>query len=264
MPGGPPGLDQTSELTKKPVELEPPNTEEDFLSQNLGPIPVHINFEPSIPSIDFDIPKSELGQLIETEEFSSARISNGSLPLGASSSELLCTALQGSTTQSGPEIGSGGTSFLAPCLDETNTVLSSDNRDMISDASTDPHPTAPMSDVKTSPLSAPSNKVECLGTDSLVVDDAVGSDTHPLKPCERADGPRGDLSSGQAPQMATPVFTSTAPFGNQRRPKSIDSDPEIDIVGGSHSKTVCGNEEVDSSVCPLPLDDTEALWLTLF
>ncbi|CCO31647.1 hypothetical protein BN14_05694 [Rhizoctonia solani AG-1 IB] len=77
MPGGPPGLDQTSELTKKPVELEPPNTEEDFLSQNLGPIPVHINFEPSIPSIDFDIPKSELGQLIETEEFSSARISNG-------------------------------------------------------------------------------------------------------------------------------------------------------------------------------------------
>ncbi|CCO31648.1 hypothetical protein BN14_05695 [Rhizoctonia solani AG-1 IB] len=55
--------------------------------------------------------------------------------------------------------------------------------------------------------------------------------------------------------MATPVFTSTAPFGNQRRPKSIDSDPEIDIVGGSHSKTVCGNEEVDSSFNPIPGDN---------
>ncbi|CAE6390556.1 unnamed protein product [Rhizoctonia solani] len=252
MPGGPPGLDQNSDLSKKP---DSPATE-DFPGQNLDPIPTYINLGPSVPSLNSDSPKTELDRSIETKEFFSA-----SLPLGASRSELLCATLQGPTMS----IESTGISILFPCLDETNVTLPSGTRDTTPNADRDPHPAAPyvhveeqstpIGDVGRSVSPEVSNKVRCLGTDSMIVDGAVGRETPLFKPRERADGPRRDLPLGQLPQMASSKMASITPFSKPRRPESIGYDPKIDIPGKAHSQITPGSEDVESSFNPMSSDN---------
>ncbi|QRW24969.1 methyltransferase domain protein [Rhizoctonia solani] len=267
MPAGASGLDQNSELSKKP-EVDSPNSEEDFPTQSLDLIPNGASFDSFDSSTDFDNRIAALDQTIETEEFLPAQISNPSLLLDASRSELLCPTLLGLTTQGTSKIDSTRTNILPPCLDETGSLLCSDNRDATFNPNGDPHPTsshalgfeqsASIGDVRGSTSLEAPKKAECLRIDSLDVHDTVGSEISPFKPFKHADGLRCDLSSGHVPQIVSANCTSIPSFGKLPGNNSIDYDPKVDIVGKSHSKPALGSEDSDDLASP-SLNDIEAL-----
>ncbi|KAF8748468.1 Lysine methyltransferase [Rhizoctonia solani] len=259
----PSGLDQNSELSKKP-EVDSPNSEEDFPTQSLDLIPNGASFDSFDSSTDFDNRIAALDQTIETEEFLPAQISNPSLLLDASRSELLCPTLLGLTTQGTSKIDSTRTNILPPCLDETGSLLCSDNRDATFNPNGDPHPTsshalgfeqsASIGDVRGSTSLEAPKKAECLRIDSLDVHDTVGSEISPFKPFKHADGLRCDLSSGHVPQIVSANCTSIPSFGKLPGNNSIDYDPKVDIVGKSHSKPALGSEDKPGASAEPPFD----------
>ncbi|KAF8702108.1 Lysine methyltransferase, partial [Rhizoctonia solani] len=263
MPAGASGLDQNSELSKKP-EVDSPNSEEDFPTRSLDLILNGASFDSFDSSTDFDNRIAALDQTIETGEFLPAQISNPSLLLDASRSELLCPTLLGLTTQGTSKIDSTRTNILPPCLDETGSLLCSDNRDATFNPNGDPHPTsshalgfeqsASTGDVRGSTSLEAPKKAECLRIDSLDVHGTVGSEISPFKPFKHADGLRCDLSSGHVPQIVSANCTSIPSFGKLPGNNSIDYDPKVDIVGKSHSKPALGIEDKPGASAEPPFD----------
>ncbi|CAE6455583.1 unnamed protein product [Rhizoctonia solani] len=228
MPGGPPGVDQNSELAKKSDSYPgSPNTDVGVSAHSFDSVPAPTSFDPCAPSPGSDIPKIEVDQTIEAKMFSPTRVSNPLLPLDASRSEVLCANLQDETSVSG--IDSAGTN-LAPCLDEIDTFRRLDNGNALFNASEDQW-----------------NKVVCLEDDSAAECSAVGTGAPPFILSEQADGLSHDLLSErrQTPHTINPATVSTSPLGGLRTPDTIDHDPKLDITVKSELEILQGNKDDD-------------------
>ncbi|CAE7059459.1 unnamed protein product, partial [Rhizoctonia solani] len=222
MPGGPPGIEQSNQPDSFPGS---PNQENDPCAHNFDSAPMTINFDP----LDSDAP------MIETNNAPS-RVSNPLLPLDASRSELLCANIQDGTDHA-------RSNRLVPCLDEINAPHCLDTKITILNTGEDhpanSHVPVPyvevdsIGDADRSTLFGAVNKVVCLENDS-----AVGTETPPLKIAEHTDGP-----VQEAPQMASPIISSTHPLGEMRAISAIDYEPKIDTTVKAHPKLVHGNED---------------------
>ncbi|EUC54711.1 methyltransferase domain protein, putative, partial [Rhizoctonia solani AG-3 Rhs1AP] len=222
MPGGPPGIDQNFEPPKKSdFCLDSSNPQDDFSAHGFGTVPITINFDSSAASPDSDVPVIENVEVIEITKSSPTRVSSPLLPLGASKPELLCAYLQDKATSSTAENNN-----LIPCLDEIDTLCSDGTH------------VAPIGDLGKLACFKVSNKVLCLGGDSMSGDSAVGIEAPPFRIAERTDGPVYDRSLGQrqAPHIASSITATAYPLGELRTPSAIDYESETNATEKSDPK----------------------------
>ncbi|CAE6482527.1 hypothetical protein ACGC1H_000020 [Rhizoctonia solani] len=254
MPGGPPGIDQNFEPSKKSdFCLDSLNLQDDISAHGLGTVPITINFDCSVAS-DPDVPVIENVEVIDITNSSPTQVSNPALSLGASKPELLCANLQDRAIVSSTDYV--GNNNLNPCLDEIDT-LCSDSRELVFNtgeyrrsASLPPIPdthAVPIGDTERLECFEAPNKILCLGNDSTSGDSAVGIEVSPFKIAERTDGPMHDRSLGQrqAPHRASSITATAYPLGELRTLSAIDYESKTDIAEKSYPKIAHGNNDND-------------------